>query len=331
MRIPGCSITPTFPAVITPDDPMNFADVETFLKTNGEPLRALLLKYGAILLRGFPIQGAQQFSQVIEGLQLGRFVNYIGGDSPRDKVEDKVYTSTEAPPTLHIPLHQELSFVKNHPRHIYFYCETAPRSQGETIIGDARKILRAIDPDVLERFKVKGLKYTSNYYHKNALMRWVNRMQRAHKSWTEVFETENKKAVEKHCATQEFEWQWTKNDWLRIMQTRPATLMHPITNEEVWFNQAHLYDFNPKLLGWSRYLGAKLFYWRRHTLLHEIAHADNSKVAKQDLYHILDVLHENTIAYPWQKNDVMVLDNILTMHGRAPFEGPRRVLTALTA
>jgi alpha-ketoglutarate-dependent taurine dioxygenase len=331
ITIDGFHIEGGFPAVITPQKIFDYAALTDALQTNRAAIQQNLLKYGALLFRGFPVSCAAQFATFIESLQFGNFVNYIGGDSPRDKVEEKVYTSTEAPPPLRIPLHQELSFIKKFPRHIYFYCDIAPTDRGETIIGDARRIYKAIDPAVRQRFENKGLTYTSNYYHQSKIMRWMNRLQRSHKSWTEVFETNDKRDVEQKCLSNEFRWQWTKNDWLQISQTRPATLQHPDTQEHVWFNQAHLYDFSPRLLGWSRYLGAKLFYWRKYTRLHEIAHADGSPVDRADLYHILEVLQQNTVAYPWQKGDVMVLDNILAMHGRAPFTGNRRVLTALTA
>ncbi|MDR3476413.1 MAG: TauD/TfdA family dioxygenase [Gammaproteobacteria bacterium] len=320
-----------FPAIITSYKKIDYESLISLITTHRDVFHRLLLKHGALLFRGFPVASAAQFANFIENLKLGQFVNYIGGDSPRDKVEDKVYTSTEAPPALLIPLHQELSFMKKHPRHIYFFCEHPPAAQGETIIGDARRMYQAIHPEVRQRFEAKGLQYTSNYYYESKVMQYMNKMQRSHKSWTEVFETRDRHEVETRCLSNEFEWRWSHNDWLNITQTRPATISHPETAEKVWFNQAHLYDFNPRLLGWPRYVGAKLFYFRPWTRLHEIRHADGSKVARKDLYHILEVLQQETVATPWEKSDVMVLDNILAMHGRAPFKGSRRVLTALTS
>jgi len=35
------------------------------------------------------------------------------------------------------------------------------------------------------------------------------------------------------------------------------------------------------------------------------------------------------VAFPWQPQDVMLLDNMLTAHGRAPFKGSRRILVAM--
>lgn len=206
-----------------------------------------LAKYGGILFRGFPLENAVDFAAFIRHLGTGHFVDYIGGDSPRNKIHEGVYTSTEAPPSFKIPLHNEMSFVKYYPRHIYFFCEIAPQAKGETIIADARKVYEAIDPEVKERFIKRGLRYTSCYFYKNHMMQWLTK--NSHKSWIQVFETESKDEVEKKCREHEFEFQWAKNDWLQISQVRPAVIHHPETGEKVWFNQAHLYDFNPSCWG----------------------------------------------------------------------------------
>lgn len=319
------------PLVIQPSQ-KNLSKMEFFdlVSSQRSLFKQKLSKYGGILFRGFPLQTADDFASFIRHLGTGSFIDYIGGDSPRNKIKDGVYTSTEAPPSIKIPLHNELSFVKHHPRHIYFFCETPSLVGGETIIADARNIYEAIDQAVRQHFITKNIRYVSCYYYKSQIMNLLNKIQSSHKSWIQVFETESKQEVEKKCIEHEFELKWTKNDWLRISQVRPAVISHPETGEKVWFNQAHLFDFNPKLLGTWRYVGAKLFYSRKHTRLHEVFFADHSPIPRTELYHVMDVLDAHTIAFPWQRGDVLVLDNILAMHGRAPFEGKRRILAAMT-
>ncbi len=316
------------PLVIEPvDKNITFTEFLEFIEDNREFFKQNLLKYGGILLRNFPIENDKAFASVIKSLQMGNFINYIGGDSPRKKVIEGVYTSTEAPAWFKIPLHNELSYVKNYPGHIFFYCETPPIEKGQTIIGDARKIYRDIHDEVKVKFMTKGLKYVSCYPYKRDFMTHFNK---SHKSWTNVFETEDKQEVEKKCLANDISFKWHKNDWLEISQVLPSVISHPATQEKVWFNQAHHFDFNPKFLGWSGYLGTKLLYFRKNTLLHSVTYADQTKIARKDLYHILDVLDKNTIYFPWQKNDMLILDNVLAMHGRETFTGKRRILTAMT-
>lgn len=324
-------IQDSFPTIITPQSKyLNLQDFLQDLPKYQAPLRDLLLKKGAFIFRGFPIKTADDFEKVIKALNLGELVDYIGGDSPRNKVTGKVYTSTEAPPSFHIPFHQELSFMKNFPKYIYFFCEVAPVHHGETIIADARKVYAALDQKIIKRFEEKNITYISRYFHESKFMTLLNKIARSHRSWTEVFESENKHKVEQFCGENEIQYSWTKNDWIELKQTRPAIIKHPITQETVWFNQAHLFDFNPKFLGMMNYLFISLIYMNPDKRLHEVTFGDGEKIPRNELYHILDVLEANTVKEPWREGDVMVLDNILTMHGRAPYTGKRRILTALT-
>lgn len=319
------------PIVIEPMNPnLSLEDAIQLIGKHQNELKQLLVKHGGILFRGFPIHDEKNFSSLIKTMKTGDFIDYIGGDSPRNKVHEGIYTSTEAPPSVKIPLHNELSFVKKYPKYIYFYCHIPPVADGETIISDARKVFDSIDPKIKAKFQEKGLKYVSNYYYKSKVMELLNSLQPSHKSWIQVFETEDKKEVEQKCIENEFGFKWNKNDWIQISQKRPAIMQHPETKENIWFNQVHLYDFNPRLLGNWRYAAAKLFYCRPHTILHEVYFEDGTKIPREDLYHVLDKLDENTIAFPWQKGDVLLLDNVLTMHGRNTFKGKRRVMTAMT-
>ncbi len=320
-----------FPIVIEPKKPFTFEQFLAWLENHREELQTLVTKHAGILFRGFPIEGAEGFNASIQQLGLGHSLDYVGGDSPRDKVADKVYTSTEAPPSLKLPLHNEMSFIKNYPRNIYFYCQTPSEVGGATILGDARRIYDGVDEKVRNRFEEKGLRYVSNYYGKSILFELINKLQRGHKSWMEAFETDDKQKVEKLCKENAFDYRWNNGDnWLQIAQNCDATIEHPVTKEKIWFNQAHLYDFNPRLIGFWNWIGTKVVYSQKNTIMHEIFFGDGEPIPKKDLYHVMDVLDQKTVAYPWQKRDWLVLDNVLAMHGRAPFQGKRKILTALT-
>lgn len=322
--------TQKLPLVIEAEKNYTFDDFLQFVVDNHNFFIEELHKYGGILFRGFPVDGAEAFNRVIDALGLGKPLNYIGGDTPRDKVRGKVYTSTEAPPSLKIPLHNEMSFIPNYPRHIYFYCDQPSVTGGETIIGDARAIYNDVRPEVRERFAKKQLKYVSNFYGKDWLLDMVNRFQRAHKTWMDAFETDDKQEVARLCEENDYGHKWHNAQWLQVTYNTPAVREHPVTKEKIWFNQAHLYDYNPRLVGKLNWLGTKLIYFRKNTVMHEIFYGDDEPVEKKDLYHVMDVLDRNTLKFPWQKGDVLVLDNVLAMHGRAPFTGKRRILAALT-
>lgn len=320
----------TLPLVIQPVNPsITVEGVFDLLKTYNAELKGHLLKHGGLLFRNFPIKNANDFAALIHHISLGEFSDYKGGDSPRTKIVEGIFTSTEAPPSLRIPLHNELSYAVNYPSHIFFYCDIEPVDKGQTPIADARKVFNSIDPEVREKFIQKGLIYHSSYHGGSGLVPAL--IGKGHRSWKQVFETSNPEEVEKICRERGMELEWHHDGWLTFKQTRPATHIHKTTGEKVWFNQAHIYKLSPRFLGWWRYLGAKMIYFRPHTLLHDVEFGDGTPIPSADLEHIMDKLEENSIYFPWRKGDVLVLDNILAMHGRAPFSGKRRILTAMTS
>jgi alpha-ketoglutarate-dependent taurine dioxygenase len=40
-------------------------------------------------------------------------------------------------------------------------------------------------------------------------------------------------------------------------------------------------------------------------------------------------MQQEQVEFAWQDDDVLMLDNMLTAHGRAPFQGPRKVVVAM--
>ncbi|MEC0822849.1 TauD/TfdA family dioxygenase, partial [Bacillus atrophaeus] len=47
------------------------------------------------------------------------------------------------------------------------------------------------------------------------------------------------------------------------------------------------------------------------------------------IQHINHVFNLASLSFPWQKGDIMILDNMLVAHGRKPFYGSRKVVVAM--
>ena len=56
---------------------------------------------------------------------------------------------------------------------------------------------------------------------------------------------------------------------------------------------------------------------------------DGTEIPIADLRAVRDAYRKAEVVFPWRAGDVLVLDNVLAMHGRKPFEGDRRVLVAM--
>lgn len=113
---------------------------------------------------------------------------------------------------------------------------------------------------------------------------------------------------------------------LRTRQTCQATLVHPVSGESVWFNQAHLFHISS--------LDKEL----RLSLIEELGEENiprNASYGNGDpfepeiLEHIRNVYEKEKMKFKWHKGDIMILDNILMAHGRETYKGERKVAVAM--
>lgn len=273
---------------------------------------------GAVLLRGFGIEKPEEFRAVVSAIRP-ELKSYVGGDSPRTRVGDRVYTSTEFPPELEIGLHNELTYTRSWPERLFFCCLTAARVGGETHIADGRRVLAEIDADVRDRFSTKGVIYRQHL--RDAAVPGPG------KSWQESFETSDRTQVERICGDQDMEVDWTRRG-LRTALRNPGTLTHPITGELCWFNQADMWHASFDTVK-AREGAPGADACDDEPLGCHACYGDESEIPSADLKAVRSACKASEVLFPWQSGDLLILDNILAMHGRKPFEGERRVLVAM--
>src|SRR5205085_6004253 len=98
------------PVVITPSDRTEAQALREYLIENAQALHRLLLQHGAILFRGFCLNGPTDLKTCAESIGAQPF-GYVGGDSPRSHVRRDVFTSTDHPASEVISLHNEMSYL----------------------------------------------------------------------------------------------------------------------------------------------------------------------------------------------------------------------------
>ena len=124
-------------------------------------INSILLQHGAILLRGFKIDGPEKFNKLFSVLS-GDALEYKNRTSPRDQVYGNVYTSTSHPKDQTIHMHTENSYSNTYNRIIAFYCLEPALTEGETPIADERKLLANLKEETIKKFREKGVKYVRN-------------------------------------------------------------------------------------------------------------------------------------------------------------------------
>jgi alpha-ketoglutarate-dependent taurine dioxygenase len=229
-----------------------------------------------------------------------------------------VYNSTEYPPEYELALHNELSYSDAYPERIYFLCVIEPADGGETTLGDSRSILKAMPASVRSTFERKGVCYIRNL----ASGRGTGY------SWQDAFGSDDPCEVERRCAALGAEYEWLPGGYLRIVQTRPALAIHPETGDEVWFNQAD--GFHPTALDPATYRELLEIHGSEDRFRLNVTFGDRSTIDAEMLSAVRAVIRRETKPHVWQKGDVLVLDNLLTAHGRRPFRGARRIAAAMT-
>ncbi|MBA4057241.1 MAG: taurine catabolism dioxygenase TauD [Marivirga sp.] len=272
-------------------------------------LNELLLDQGAILLRGFKIGSAHVFGEMFSAI-VGEPMEYRNRTSPRERVDNNIYTSTSHPSDQYIQMHTENSYSLTYNRIIAFYCLVPPRIGGETPIADERKLLRNLKKETVKKFVDKKILYLRNTIPGIGL------------DWKTIYQTDDRKAVNKYLESNGFEYAWITDDHLRVKWTLPAFQKHPISGEELWFN--HMF-FGLK----THYPQEVLEYFSESDLPFSTYYGDGSEIEKPVVQEFKEFYANNSIVFKWQKDDFLVLDNMMFSHGRNPFEGPRTILTAM--
>src|SRR6185312_1146952 len=109
------------PVAVTPTGERTTGALCDLLEQRREEIAALLIQHGSILFRDFLIEQPADFRACAQSSGARPF-EYIGGNSPRTRVTDDVYTSTDFPGRDVIGLHNEMSYLPAWPRRIFFFC-----------------------------------------------------------------------------------------------------------------------------------------------------------------------------------------------------------------
>lgn len=272
-----------------------------------------LQREGAILFRGFAPLSTAAFRSFADEL-AGPLLSYDFASTPRTRVEDGVYSSTEYPPHQHIPLHNEQSYSQRWPMKIWFQCRLPAAQGGDTPLADSRQIYEKLPPRVRQRFIDRGLMYVRNFGRGLDV------------PWNRAFGTEARADVEAYCRRQGIQCEWKADGELRTRHVCQVVARHPRTGEMVWFNQAHLFHVSAL----ERDVREALLDAVEPTdLPRNVYHADGAEIEESLLEVVRATLEASRRSFPWLAGDILMLDNMLVAHARTSFVGPRKVIVAM--
>jgi len=287
-------------------------DTPRWAAQHRDALRSVVAEHGSLLVRGLGIGDAAQVAAVFR--ELGRLMTEREVLAPRRSYAQGVYSSSPWPPNQPMCMHHELSYALEFPSLLMLACLTAPAAGGATPLADSQAVLRALPPELVDRFDRAGWLLIRNYNEEIGA------------SASEAFGTDDRAVIDRYCRANAIEGEWLPDGGLRTRQRRSAIVAHPLTGRWCWFNQIAFlneWTIDPEVREYIAdvYGADRLPFTTRF--------GDGDPIGADVVQTIHRVYEAHTVREPWQAGDLMLVDNIRTAHGRDPFSGPRAVLVAM--
>ncbi|KAK1576463.1 hypothetical protein Q3G72_014065 [Acer saccharum] len=283
--------------------------IET-IKTQKPFLDSLLHKTGAVLIRGFDIKTAKDFNDVVEAFGYEE-LSYVGSRSPagRTNVVGRVFTANELPLDQPIGFHHEMSEAPEPPSKLFFFCEVAPTSGGETAIVLSHVVherIRHKYPEFVEKLEEHGLIYSllvgADDDHSYIGSR----------GWKSTFSTEDESVAEERATKMGIRLEWMVDGGVkRITGPLPVIMYDKSRQQKIWFTN---------MVGWQV---------AGNGPCKTITFGDGKLLSADIRCECLKILEEECVAIPWQEGDVLLIDNWAVLHSRRPTNSPRRLLASL--
>lgn len=310
----------TFPFIV---DGSAIKNHKNWIKENEHVFR----EHAAVLLRNFPIHSRELLEEYIKAIVPEQsFLDYTGGTSPRKKLGSSIYSSTEMPFFLKIPMHSEMAYRKRFPKKIFFYCETAPLLGGQTPITDIQKVFQDVPEGIRNKLLNDGIIYyrhLKNYTQTSKVLGLINPMIKMG-TWQFVFKTEDPEVVNEYCRQNHYQPEWLKDGSVILKTHLPA-----LNEKGVWFNSFHFFQVHHRI--WGRLITPvfKFIRFISQGLDMSATTGNNQRLSNDEISKIVDAYEKNQVQFDWQKGDLLFLDNTRTAHGRNPYLGKRKILVSL--
>jgi hypothetical protein len=233
---------------------------------------------------------------------------------------------------VRLGLHQEMAYLPNHPSKLVFFCNVAPDSGGETLVGDMRRYTASIPTRLIDKIEAHGVHYLRNFRSIDAphAADAPERIEFMHMAWQKAFDTTERAEVERACDDLGLGWSWEPDGSVTTSFTAPGIETHPQGGGPVSFNMLHSLHSFLSLLGaewWPKCRARYLAGGPPPPYYVEFGNREQLDLADSKL--LFELVDTFAVAPAWQAGDVLMVDNLLAAHGRNPFTGKRDVQVAL--
>ncbi|MFD4636244.1 TauD/TfdA family dioxygenase [Lentzea sp. NPDC058436] len=307
------TIEPGAPATVDAENVHTIEQATEWLRANADALRGLLHEHSSVYVRGLPVHDVDDFGLVRDTLMPER-TPYREKATPRSDFGNGVFSSTDLPAAQAIHMHNENSYTLTFPGLLMFACLIAPPEGGATPVADCRKVLASLPAELVAKMRNVGWLLNRSY------------SEHISTSWQTAFAATTKEEVEAYGAENLVSCDWQSDGHLRTTQLRPGIISHPVTGAEVWFN--HMAFWNEWALD-EELRDALVDEFGVEDLPFNTAFGDGTALSQEDLATIQAAYDAATTRRRWERGGLLLVDNILSTHGRDPFRGDRKIVVAM--
>ena len=305
----GSAITDVFETPVRQDTAVPSFDApaespHSWLRATAATFRDHILASGAVLIRGLPMQGPTDLIAARDALGVG--VHHPVEDfTLRDGFGDDVVSPIRWPDDRILCPFQENSFNLTFPSVVLTACVTPPDSGGQHSLSDARQLADHLPAPLAHRIRSGGWTLTRVFYEGFGI------------SWRDAYSVADRDELEQVFEAEGIEARWLPHGTLHTSRHRPGVIEHAATGEECWFNQIAFLNagsLDPN----ERAIMAKAF---GADLPMNTYFGDGSPLSEEDLTAVQDAYVAVSCDVPWQRGDLLIVDNVKIAQGRAPLEG----------
>ncbi|HUC59573.1 MAG TPA: TauD/TfdA family dioxygenase [Streptosporangiaceae bacterium] len=305
--VPVAGRPPRVDAALTNDTAASWV-----LSHRGE-IEELLLRHGCLVVSGLGVSSAADLAKVRSG--LGHVpVRSREPFAPRQDFGDGVYSWPEWSAAREMCMHHEQGYATDYPGLLLMACVRGPAEGGALLLADTRRFLTLLPERLAKRLAAEGWLLRRNFLPRLGL------------GWREALDVRYPSEVAGVCAERDIEFEWLDSETLRLWQRRAAIVTHQVTGEKCAFSD---------LLFMSQWSIAKP---ERDLLIHAFGadglpfnsyYGSGEELAEEDYWVLVRAYQQVTVEVNWQQGDVLIIDNVMTAHGREPYVGAWDIPTAL--
>jgi alpha-ketoglutarate-dependent taurine dioxygenase len=278
-------------------------------------LLARAAEHGTVLFRRFPVNTAQDFDAFIAAFGLTNFPYEESlSNAVRINRTPRVFTANEAPPTVNIYFHHEMAQTPMYPSRLFFFCEQPAETGGATPLCRSDVVwdrLAKKCPQFAHDCEKKGVRYSNVMPSENDPTSGMGR------GWQSTLRAATAAAAEERLSQLGYSFEWLPGGDLRATTPVLPAVRDLGDGRKSFFNQ-----LIAAFQGWKD---------ARNDPSKAITFGDGTPLDRDAVNVATQLAEELAFDVPWQKGDVALVDNFVTMHGRRTFTGTRKVLASLVA